>query len=116
MDTLLLDQATNDLLLDASRNIAVASAPYALAQDVASSVKTWSGEAYYDTTRGVVYGQVMGKGLPAQVLKASVVRNAKLVPNVVSAQCFIESVKGRALTGQVSFTDSVGNTGTVGLS
>ncbi len=49
--TLLLDQVTWDLAVDNVRHIAVASDPYSQAQDAASSIKTFAGEVYYDTTR-----------------------------------------------------------------
>ena len=51
--TLLLDPLKWDLVVDAAGNIAVASPPYALAQDAASSIKLFSGECYYDTSIGV---------------------------------------------------------------
>jgi hypothetical protein len=40
----LLDRSTSDLALDASGNIAVASAPYALAHDAASAIRLFAGE------------------------------------------------------------------------
>ena len=46
--TLLLDRTTWDLCLDANGNIAMATGPYAIAQDVASAVRLW-----HDTTKGV---------------------------------------------------------------
>ncbi len=55
MNTLLLDQVTWDLAVDTSGNIAVAADPYSQAQDAASSIKTFAGEVYYDTTRGIPY-------------------------------------------------------------
>ena len=36
-------------------NIAVADEPYALAQDAASAIRTFIGECYYDTTKGLPY-------------------------------------------------------------
>jgi hypothetical protein len=66
MDTLLLDVGLWDLTLDAYGNIAVAAAPYALAQDVASACRTVLGEVYYDDTLGVDYfGQSFGKTPPS---------------------------------------------------
>ena len=41
MNTLLLDLTNWDLLVDASGNIAVASDPYSVAQDVASAVRVF---------------------------------------------------------------------------
>jgi hypothetical protein len=51
----LLDRSTWDLVLDASGNIAVASAPYALAQDAASAIRLLAGELWYDTAQWVPY-------------------------------------------------------------
>jgi hypothetical protein len=49
--TLLLDRAIWDLSLDANGNIAIATGPYAIAQDVASAVRR--GELRHNTTKGV---------------------------------------------------------------
>lgn len=43
MKTLLLDQKSWDLTLDAAGNIAVAAEPYAIAQDVASVISWVAG-------------------------------------------------------------------------
>jgi hypothetical protein len=57
--TLLLDRSLWDLTLDINGNIAMASEPYAIAQDVASACRTFLGECYYDTSQGVPYFQGM---------------------------------------------------------
>jgi hypothetical protein len=118
MNTLLLDVGTWDLTLDAAGNMALAQAPYALAQDVASACRTVLGEVYYDTTIGVDYfGQIFGKTPPATVFQEMFVAAALTVPTVVSATCIIESfdTAARSVVGQVSFTDSSGQTGTVSI-
>lgn len=116
MKTLLLDTNTWDLCLDSGRNIAVAQAPYQLAQDVASAIKTFLGEVWYDNTLGVDYfGQVLGHTPPLSVLQALLVKAAISVTGVVSAQVVINSFSRttRTVAGQVLFTDSSGKTGTV---
>lgn len=114
MDTLLLAPATWDLVLDAGRNIALASAPYSLAQDVASAIKTFLGECYYDTTLGVPYfQQILGKLPPLSVFQEQMVEAALTVPGVVSARCVINTFEDRTLSGQVIFTDTTSRTGTV---
>lgn len=114
--TLLLDQGTWDLCLDASGNIAVAAPPYALAQDVSSAIRTFLGEVYYDSTLGVPYfGNILGKNPPVTYLIAQMEAAALTVPGVVSATCTISSVSGRTVTGQVDFTDSSGVTQTIAL-
>lgn len=105
--TLLLDPDTWDLLLDASRNIAVGTAPYALAQDAASSIRTFLGEVYYDTTQGVPYwSNILGHRPPIELLKDELVAAAKKVPGVIAARVFLLDITDRRVTGQVQITDS----------
>lgn len=114
MNTLLLDVAIWDLVLDANNNIAVASDPYATAQNVACAVKTFLGEVYYDVTLGVPYfQQILGKFPPLALLKAQLCAQAARVPGCNNPQCFIASVTDRQVTGQIVFTDSTGVSQTV---
>lgn len=109
--TLLLDRSTWDLVVDASGNIAVASQPYSLAQDAASACKTFLGEVYYSTDIGVPYWQqILGKNPPISLIKAKMVAAALTVPGVVSAKCFISSIQGRTVSGQIQVRDSSGVT------
>jgi hypothetical protein len=111
MNTLLLDVALWDLTLDANGNIALASAPYAIAQDVASACRTVLGEVYYDSALGVDYfGKLFGKTPPKTVFQEQFIAAALTVPSVVAATCVIEnySPTTRTATGQVQFTDSSG--------
>jgi hypothetical protein len=112
----LLSPATLDLMVDASKNIAVAQAPYALAQDAASAIKLFQGEDYYATDRGVPYWQqILGKWPPVSLMKAKFVAAAGTVPGVVKAQCFIASIFDRQVTGQVQVTDGLGNVAVAAL-
>jgi hypothetical protein len=107
MNTLLLDVGLWDLTLDAFGNIAVAAAPYALAQDVASACRTVLGEVYYDDTIGIdFFGQIFGKTPPVAVFQEMFVRAALTVPGVTAATCTIESFNttSRSVVGQVVFT------------
>ena len=109
MKTLLLDRTVWDLVLDTSGNIALASNPYAIAQDVASAVKLFLGECWYDTTKGIPYfDQVLGHLPPQSVVKSYVEGAALTVPEVVQAQCTIVSIKDRVLTGQIEVIDTEG--------
>lgn len=109
MDTLFLTTDEWDLTLDADRNIALASNPYALAQDAASAIKTFQGEVYYDTTQGIPYfQQILGHFPSLQLVKSEMVTAAETVPEVTSAQVFVSSVENRVLSGQVQVTDSTG--------
>lgn len=108
-DTLLLDQVTWDLVCDVNGNIAVAEAPYALAQSAANAIKTFQGEVYYDTTYGIPYwAQVLGEAPPLPLLKQLFTDAALTVPGIASATCFITSVDDRVCRGQVQVTDESG--------
>lgn len=109
MNTLLLDRTAWDLVKDAQGNIAMASNPYALAQDVASAVKLFKGECWYDTTKGIPYWQqILGKWPPLAVIRAYVESAALTVPGIVKAQCKIVQTADRTITGQVEITDAAG--------
>ena len=109
MNTILLDRTAWDLVIDSSGNIAMASPPYALAQDVASAVRTFLGELWYDTTQGIPYFQnVLGQLPPISLLKSLIQNAALTVSGVVSAQCVINSFNARAISGQIQFIDETG--------
>jgi hypothetical protein len=112
--TLLLDRTVWDLVLDASGNIALASDPYSIAQDVASAIKLFKGELWFDATSGIPYWeQILGQLPPLSVIKSQVEAAALTVPEVASATCLIVSFVDRQITGQVQVTNSSGTTQTV---
>ncbi len=113
MDTLYLDPVVWDLALDSAGNIAMASVPYALAQDAASAIRTFLGEVWYDTELGVPYFQGVFGVTPVPsipILKALLIAAAKTVPGVVDAKVFIQvyDLSARLVTGQVQVTDKDG--------
>lgn len=109
LNTLLLDRSQWDLVLDSLGNIAMALPPYALAQDVASAVKLFLGELWYDTTKGIPYfTEVLGELPPPSVLIGLIEQAALTVPGVVSAQCIIQSFDNREVRGQIQFIDETG--------
>lgn len=111
LNTLLLDQSVWDLVLDANGNIAMAQPPYALAQDVASAIRTFKGEVYYNTTLGIPYfDEVLGHLPPASVLTQLMNNEALTVPGTVTAQTFIQSLVDRGVSGQIRFRDESGET------
>lgn len=113
MNTLLLTTDVWDLCLDASGNIAMATEPYSFAQDVASAIKTFLGECWYDNTLGIPYfTQILGRTPPVTVFQEYMVKAALTVPGVAKARCVISSFEGRTVTGQVTFVD-VNNVETV---
>jgi hypothetical protein len=110
-DTLLLDTATWDLVVDANGDIAVASSPYADAQDAASAIRTFQGELWYDVTFGVPYwAAVLGMLPPLALIKQKFIDAAESVSGVVSARVFISGFTGRVVTGQVQVTNTSGQT------
>jgi hypothetical protein len=114
MRTLLLDRTAWDLVLDASGNIASGTDPYQIAQDVATAVRTFQGECWYDTTKGIPYfQQILGQWPPLATVRAYVEKTALTVPGVAKAQCTFVTLSERALTGEIQITDAAGATQTV---
>lgn len=108
-NTLLLDQTAWDLVIDSAGNIAVAAPPYALAQDVASAVRLFLGELWYNTSKGIPYFEnVLGHLPPLSLLTGYIEKAALTVPGVVSAKCIISSFNNREISGQVKFIDELG--------
>jgi hypothetical protein len=104
--TLLLDTQTWDLVVDSNGNIAVATEPYALAQDAASAARLFAGECWYDTSQGVPYWQaILGAMPPLSYLKAKYVEAAMSVPDVKKATVFIATItRDRVVSGQIQIT------------
>ena len=98
-----------DLCVDTNGNIAVANAPYAIAQDVASACKTFLGECWYDTTYGIPYlQQVLGQLPSLSVIKALLVNAANTVPGCGNPIVLITGFQDRQLIGQVQFINDLG--------
>ena len=115
-NTLLLDRTVWDLLLDGSGNIAIATEPYAIAQDVASACRTFLGEVYYDTVLGVPYfQQILNKNPPLALLKQLLVDQALTVPGCANPVCYILGIDNRKVTGQIVFTGPNGSTQVTGF-
>ena len=114
---MLLDRSTNDLCLDANGNLAIASDPYSITQDVASACAVFKGECWYDTTLGITYKEtILGYNPPLAYLKAQYVKAALSVPGVATAKVFISSTANREVAGQIQITDQAGIVSTVTLS
>ncbi|MFT8675729.1 MAG: hypothetical protein ABF990_12655 [Acetobacter sp.] len=117
MQTLLLDRTTWDLVLDASGSIAVASDPYSITQDVASAIRVFMGECWYDTAKGLPYaGTILGRAQSVAVFRAQAQAVALTVPGVAAARCVITALgTGRRLSGSMLVTLSDGTTHSVGF-
>lgn len=114
MNTLLLDRTAWDLVLDAAGNIAMASNPYAVVQDVASAIKLFKGELFYNKAPGVPYWQdILGHRPPLALVREHVQRAALTVPGVSGALCTLTKFDDRALEGYVEVTLTDGTTQTV---
>jgi len=111
-DTLYLDPDSWDLALEVNGNIALAGAPYSLAQDVASTCRLWEGEYIYDVTQGLPYEQsILGQLLPVNVLTEMYNKNATSVPDIATANTLLQYNKeSRVLSGQINLTLTDGST------
>jgi len=108
-NTLLLDRTVWDLVLDSAGNIAMASPPYALEQDVASAVQLYLGELWFQGNKGIPYfQQVLGQFPPLSLLVGLVEKAALTVSGVVNAQCVITTFDSRQVTGEIRFIDETG--------
>lgn len=111
--TWLLSWNSEDTCLDAAGNIAVATGPYAVAQDVATQLSTFLGECWYDTSQGVPYWQQIFGGKqnpsgalpPASLIASLLEAQALLVPDVATATCTIAGIDSdRSVIGQMLIT------------
>lgn len=110
MNTLALDTKIWDIFLDANGNIAMATEPYAIAQDVASAIKLFKGELWYNTAKGVPHFQeILGLYPPQSLIKKRLVEAALTVPGVVQARVINLGLVNRQLTGEVEIIDSNGH-------
>lgn len=113
-NTLLLDVSAWDLVADSSGNIAMASNPYSIAQDVASALRTFIGECWYDTGNGIPYWQnILGQLPPMPYVKSQMQKQALTVPNVIKATVDFSAFNNRTLQGDCKITDANGNQYTV---
>ncbi len=113
MSSLLLDLTNWDLCLDASGNIAVCTAPYSIAQDVATACRTFRGDVFYNTALGIPYFEdILGHQPPLALVKSLIATQAATVPGCNNPVVIITGFANRVLTGQIQFTDSNGATQT----
>src|SRR6266704_6800537 len=110
MDTLYLNPSTWDLSVDKFGNIASVSDGYAIAQDVASAVRLFKAELWYDTTQGVPYfNQILGQVPPIGFLAAKFAAAGDTVPEVASIEVTLNPVTSkRVLTGSLKITNTSG--------
>ncbi|MGL5001661.1 MAG: hypothetical protein ACRDAM_01845 [Casimicrobium sp.] len=106
----MLDRTDWDLTLDALGNIALASPPYSVVQDVSSAARLVRGELWYGGPDGVDhFDEALGKSQPTQVFRAQIVRAARRVPGVLSARAFLRRDASRILGGQIQIETTDGS-------
>lgn len=108
MNTLLLDTEQWDLVIDAAGNIAMATDPYAMAQDVASECRLFVRELPEDPARGVDNYAILSGPKPSSYIKDQLERAAYRVPTVIKARAALDLSDRKILGGQVQVTNSVG--------
>ena len=107
--TLLLDTDEWDLVLDANGDIALADEPYAIAQDVASAIRTFKTDCWYDQRKGMPYWQqILGHYPPMSLVRAAIVKEVMAEPKVAQVTVRRLGIDGRLLTGDVLVVDTDG--------
>ncbi len=102
--------------MDAFSSIAVASAPFSVAQDVASAQKTVLGEVYYDSTKGVDYfGSILGQPPDLSSIAEMMEEAALTISGVVSATTTLAEDSSRGAIGETVFTTVSGQNGTASV-
>lgn len=98
--TILLDPVTNDVLIDANGNIAVAVEPYAILQDVITCLRTWRDDCFFDLDYGIDYEALMNS---PQLLKAKLEQQALGVIGVQTAEVtsMVHDTKNRILNIEI---------------
>ena len=99
-----------DLVIDASGNLAINTGGIAIAQDVASAVRTFRGECWYDTTLGIpYYQQILGYRVSLQFVKQALAQAGMITPNVASIAVYLTGPHpGRYIGGQLQITTANG--------
>ena len=117
LNTLLLDSTTWDLVVDATGNIALATPPYATAQNVACAIRVFKGECWYNTALGLPYlGSILGHAQSSALFRADVEQTARTIEGVASATCLLTAISPqRRLSGMVELTTTNGATSVVSL-
>lgn len=116
MDSLLLDLDTWDLLVDADGNMAICSAPYAVAQDVACAVRTFKDELIFDLDAGIPYfDSILGHTPPLQLIQSVITKEALTVPEVSNARTIINKSNQGTISGEIQIIDIAGEEEGIGF-
>lgn len=114
MKTLYLNNDSWDLELDEFGNFKLKEDKDQIAQDVASAVRVFKGECWYDNLQGMPYIEsILGQNPSSAFLRAKINLAALTVPQVVATTVTRLMLVNRQLTGQILIQDSLGQTTTV---
>lgn len=107
MLTYALDSNSWDLTLDDAGDFATVSDRQQVAQDVASAIRTFQGECWYNTTLGLPYfDSILGQTPTASLLKDQLKTAALTVPTVQSVAITALQLTRRGLRGIVLVSSS----------
>lgn len=107
MNTLPLNISTWDVVLDGAGNLNLTDPDMSIAQDVASAVRTFLGECWYNVNLGMPYFQtILGQAPPSSLVQAKIKGQALTVADVLTVKTLALSLKGRTLTGTIVVTST----------
>lgn len=97
------------MVLDAAGDIACASEPYAVAQNVASAIRTFTGDCWYAQNKGMPYWrQILGHYPPMALVRDRITSEAMKEDDVAQVRVQRLDAAGRVLTGEVLVIDTNG--------
>jgi hypothetical protein len=108
-NTLPLNPDSWDLQLDAAGNLNLTTADVSIAQDVASAIRTFLGECWYDVSLGMPYfGTILGKLPPSSLIISKIEQAALTIATVLTVKVvgLGLSQATRTLTGTVVVTST----------
>lgn len=96
-----------DVVLDPAGNWALAEPDISIAQDVASAIRTFAEECWYDVSLGLPYFEaILGKRPPRSLLIDQIQKAALTVAEVATVQVTFLGLRDRVLTGVVLITST----------
>ena len=106
--TLPLDLTAWDLVLDPVGDLVLEDELPSIAQDVASAIRVFLGECWYDTTLGMPYFEsIFGQVPPGSLVESKIRQAALTVSGVKSVKTVSLRLAQRKLTGIVVVTTTL---------
>lgn len=94
-----------DITLDSAGNLAIADNNYSIAQDVASAVKLFTNDAYFDTQAGIPHFEIsLKRNVSASVVRARIKEAAENVLGVKSATVDLIEISNNTLRAEILIT------------